>query len=159
MALGVALLAIGCGRDNPGEPRTPAEELSAPNLGGVHVYCVELDAVLVTPCTVDLEADAGHSQTELRNWWLRAAKALRTAGTFNYKGAEWRFEEVFVDEPVSGGGRMDYGWSCRGDEQRSPERVWELMLRRNPGVAKGIKTLAAAHKRGCSFAPAPEFGD
>jgi hypothetical protein len=158
IALGVAALATGCGRDNWGEPRGPAKELSAPNLGDVHVYCVETRDVRVTPCTVDLAADAGHSRAELQRWWLRAARALRKAGTFHYKDRDWRFSEVFVDEPSFDGKlEVDYGWKCEIDRGHSPLYVARLMDDRNPGAPHGIRTLAAARKRGCNFAPYPEL--
>jgi hypothetical protein len=157
LALGVALLTAGCGYDNPGEPRTPAEELSAPNLGDVHVYCVE-GKNPVTACTVDLAADRGHSHAELRAWWLRAARALRKAGTFHYKDGDWRFAEVFVEEPGKADDGITYGWRCPGDEKRSQGYVWKLMVDRMPGGTKGIQTLAAAQRRGCTFAPSP-FSD
>jgi len=120
----------------------------------VHVYCVETE-VRVTPCDVYLDADAGHSRAELRRWWLRAARALHDAGTFHHEGRDWRFADVLVAEPSSLGGLITYGWRCPGDQGHSPERVWGSMLDRMPGRAHGIATLAAAHKRGCTFAASP----
>jgi hypothetical protein len=161
VAFGVVLLVAGCGYDNPGEPRTPAEELSAPNLGDVHVYCVEREAVLVTPCSVTLAADTGHSRTELRTWWLRAAKALHKAGTFSYKDDAWRFDAVFIDgaEHRADGNSVTYGWSCPGDDGHTEGYVWRLMRDRNPGAVHEIPTRAAAQERGCTFALYPDLSD
>jgi hypothetical protein len=156
LACGVALLATGCGYDNPGEPRTPAEEQSAPNLGDVHVYCVESEHVVVTVCDVDLAADAGHSQAELRNWWLRAGKALHAAGTFTYKDGDWRFGSVFVEAPDFDGDMVTYGWRCRGDARHTRGYAVKLMIERMPGGPRGIGSMAAAHSRGCTFARLPD---
>jgi hypothetical protein len=151
LALGVALLATACGYDNPGEPRTPAEELSAPNLGKVHVYCVEDEHVVVTVCSVDLAAKGKPSRLALRNWWLRAARSLHRAGRFTYKDADWRFDSVFVEDAT-----FDYGWRCPGDARHTKGYVVGLMVDRVPGGPHGIETLAAANKRGCTFARMPD---
>jgi hypothetical protein len=150
MALASLLLATGCGQDNPGEPRTTAERLSAPNLGGVHVYCVERDAVPVTTCDVALDAERGHSREQLRDWWLRAARALRGAGTFAYKAGVWRFELVDITEPTSRHHRS-LGWRCPGDDNVSPQETARRMNARNPGYAKGLKSMAEARRAGCAF--------
>lgn len=154
VALGLASLATGCGADNPGEPRTPAERLSAPNLGGVHVYCVEQEAVLVTECDVMLEAKGEPTLPELREWWLRAAHALHQAGEFNYKGSRWRFGSVFVYRPASDG-KVRYGWRCPGDRVRTAQVAAKLMLERTPGAPRGYQTLTSARRHGCSFGPYP----
>jgi hypothetical protein len=161
ITVGVAFLAAGCGRDNPGEPRSPAEELSAPNLGGVHVYCVERDEVLITPCSVALEADPGHSPAELRNWWLHAGRALHKAGTFAHEGALWRFGKVFVYGSAhrADGGRVHYGWRCPGDHGHTELYVAKKMNERNPGGKHAIATDSAAQKRGCTFALYPDLSD
>ena len=75
------LLLAGCGVDNPGEPRGEAEQIAAPNLGDVHVYCVESEHVAITPCSVRLDVRGRHSPVEIRDWWLRASHDLVTAGT------------------------------------------------------------------------------
>jgi hypothetical protein len=152
LALASGLLAAGCGPNNPGEPRTPAERLSAPNLGSVSVYCVERDDVPVTTCSVGLDADRGHSRAELRDWWLRAARALRGAGAFDFQDGTWRFGLVDITEPTSRHHRS-LGWRCRGDDEVSPRQTAVRMDARNPGDANGIKTLAAARRAGCKFGP------
>jgi hypothetical protein len=154
-ALALGLITAACGYDNPGEPRKPAEELSAPNLGAVHVYCVEREHVSVTPCQVDLAAQAGNSSVELRDWWLRAARALHAAGTFHYKDGDWSFGEIFVEAKSASGEHVRYGWRCRGDERHTLGYVVKLMGEREPGATRGIGTLAAAAKHGCKFAREP----
>lgn len=155
IAVAVALLAAACGYDNRGEPRAPAEELSAPNLGDVHVYCVESQNVRVTACSVDLAAGAGHSPAELQRWWLRAAHALHAAGTFHYMDGDWRFEGVFIEARDNDGAKVDYGWGCRGDERHANADVVKLMVDRVPGGPSGIGSLAAAQAKGCTIARVP----
>jgi hypothetical protein len=161
LTIAVALLASACGYDNPGEPRTPAEKLAAPNLGDVHVYCVEREYVVVTVCEVALAADAGHSPAELRGWWLRAARALHRAREFAYKDGVWRFGSVFIDGTThrADGNRRGYGWRCPEDRGHSEDYVSQAMTRRNPGGRDAITTLAAAQKRGCTFALEPDLTD
>jgi hypothetical protein len=158
IACGVVLFAAACGYDNPGEPRTPAEQLSAPNLGDVHVYCVEQENVTVTECSVTLAGKGAPTPDALRDWWLRAARSLHRAGTFSYKDAEWRFGEVFVQRPKPGG-HVTYGWRCPVDARHTRKFVAKLMDERGPGGEHAIDTLAEARKVGCSFGPYPRDWD
>jgi hypothetical protein len=155
-----ASCVAGCGPDNPGEPRSRAESLAAPNLGSVHVYCVERDDVRVTPCAVILEAEGRHPRAEMRRWWLRAATSLRAAGTFTYRGASWRFDFVDITEPTTHHHRA-LGWRCPGDDLVSAQETAVRMNRRNPGSPVGIHTLADARRAGCWFGAyrAPFDGD
>jgi hypothetical protein len=161
LACTAALAATACGYDNPGEPRTPAEQLSAPNLGDVHVYCVERDAVVVTICSVTLAPDADHSPVQLRGWWLRAARRLHAAGRFDYKDGVWRFGSVFIEGRAhrADGNPVDYGWRCPEDLGHSEDAVSQAMTDRNPGGPHGIATLAAAEARGCTFTLLPDLSD
>jgi hypothetical protein len=154
MVLGAVLIATGCGADNPGEPRSVAERLSAPNLGSVHVYCVETANVTPTTCSVRLDASGGPTRPELRAWWLRAARALRKAGTFRYNDADWRFNWVVVTRPVADA-HLGFGWRCESDAGKTPEAVVHGMDSRNPGGRHGIYAVASAQRQGCAFAPFP----
>jgi len=58
-------------------------------------------------------------------------------------------------EPGKADDGITDGWRCPGDEKRSQGYVWKLMVDRMPGGTKGIQTLAAAKRRGCTFAPSP----
>src|SRR4051794_8410709 len=71
----VAIVAAGCGQDNPGEPRTPAADLVMPSPrtvdGTVHVYCVESQETHgVTPCGVSIDLSNAAPSAVLGAWWL-----------------------------------------------------------------------------------------
>jgi hypothetical protein len=152
---GLVVLSAGCGQDNPGEPRSPAARLSAPNLGDVHVYCVEQANVTPTTCSVSLDANGSPTRTQLQAWWLRAARALRKAGTFRYEGASWRFDYVTVTRPVAQG-HLIFGWRCASDAGKSPQLINHAMDARTPGYRRGIYTLADARRKQCTFEEYPD---
>ena len=150
------LLLAGCGVDNPGEPRGEAEQIAAPNLGDVHVYCVESEHVAITPCSVRLDVRGRHSPVEIRDWWLRASHDLVTAGTVSTDRGDWRFDFVVLSTERSPGGGSWLGWRCRSDRGKSARAVASAMQARNPAKPGGIATLAAARARDCVLAAYPD---
>jgi len=159
LVLGAAFMLAGCGADNPGEPRTPAEDLMAPNAATVdgkgHVYCVEEDDVAVTPCGTWIEVSNKPTRPALRAWWLRATQALRNAGTFTYKGGQWRFSSFSIRLPAPHGKFYLVGWRCARDAGRPRDAVISAMDARNPFKNNGIHSRAAAQRLGCDVAPYP----
>jgi hypothetical protein len=159
LSLGVALagaaLLAGCGSDNAGEPRTPAENLMAPTPqsvdGQAHVYCLETGAP-VTECDTWFEVSNKPSLATLRDWWLRAASRLRSAGTFTYKDARWRFGDFSLEQRTPDGRFVrEYGWRCAGDQKRSFAELQQAFAVRQPLTGEGIRSAALAKTAGCRF--------
>lgn len=120
--------------------------------GDVHVYCVEEDRVPVTPCSASMDVTTTPTRLTLRSWWLRAARTLRGAGTFTYKGAQWSFSEFDLTEVSLDRNRVSvFGWRCPGDKYRTGRKLQLAIDARDPVRPRGIHSLADAHRLGCEF--------
>jgi hypothetical protein len=120
--------------------------------GDVHVYCVEEDQVAITPCITSMDVTTRPARVTLRSWWLRAARVLRRAGTFTYKGAQWSFSEFDLTEVSLDGNRVSvFGWRCPSDKYRTGRKLQLAIDARDPVRPRGIHSLAAARRRGCEF--------
>jgi hypothetical protein len=146
------LLAVGCGENNPGEPRSLARELGVPAAGDANVYCVpDHDPEF---CDVRLQADADASDEDVGAWWIRVARAARATGTFSYKGSRWRWRAVTLTQKRDGDVES-LGWRCRGDAGQSARVRGDRMWAREPWRPTGITSIAVARARGCTLAVYP----
>lgn len=120
--------------------------------GDVHVYCVEEDQIPVTPCMTSMDVTTRPSRLVLQAWWLHAASALRGADTFTYKGAQWRFSQFDLSELSRDGNQvLVFGWRCPGDKNRIARKLELAFRSRDPVLPKGIHSLGAAQRLGCTF--------